>query len=194
MINKQNMNLKFREEKVIKAFVFSIGEKTTELCVELMEKYGFEVVLYQDQTSLWEKLKRFYAEALDTEDNVFVRIDADVIPNKNVKRLAKDSLGWTCASGYDWYKQDRGAISIHVMDRATIKKCLEHIEEAKEKVRPETYLWRLESVNPSTRIIEDYSCGVHGYGQQKHRARIKALKDSRGQSYDWDLVERIEKL
>lgn len=181
-------------DNTIKAFVFSIGEKTTDLCCELMEKYGFEVILYRDETSLWEKLKRFYTEALDTEDNVFVRIDADVIPNNNVKRLVKDSLGWTCASGWDWYKQDRGAISIHVMDRFTIKQCLENIYEAKNEVRPETYLWRLKDVNPFTSIEEDFSCGIHGYGQQDQRDRIKALKDSRGQSYDWYLVERIEAL
>lgn len=179
----------------MKAFVFSIGEPTTNLCVELMEKYGFEVVLYQDQTSLWEKLKRFYTEALETEDDKFVRIDADIIPNKNSMRLVEEfNKGWSCASGFDWYKQDRGAVSVHVMDRATVKKCLEHIEEAKDKLRPETYLWRLKEVNPLTQVVEEYSCGIHGYGQQRHRDRIKALKDSRGQSYDWDLVERIEAL
>lgn len=180
----------------VKAYIFSIGEHTTDLCVDLMNKYGFEThLIYNETSSLWDKLKYFYTVALETDDDVFVRVDADIIPNKNVNKLVKSfNYGWSCASGYDWYKQDRGAISIHVMDRATIKKCLEHIEEAKDKVRPETYLWRLDSVNPSTRVIEDYSCGVHGYGQQKHRARIKALKDSRGQSYDWDLVERIEKL
>lgn len=179
----------------MKAYVFSIGELTTDLCIELMERYGFEVILYQDQTSLWEKLKRFYTEALKTDDDVFVRIDADIIPNSNVERLLGDFInGWSCASGYDWYKQDRGAISIHVMDRATVKKCLEHIEEAKDKVRPETYLWRLPEINKFTDVEEDYSCGIHGYGQQLHRDRIKVLKDSRGQSYDWDLVERIEAL
>lgn len=180
----------------MKAYVFSIGEPTTDLCVELMEKYGFDVqLIYNETSSLWDKLKYFYTKALETEDDVSVRIDADIIPNRNVKRLVDDFInGWSCASGYDWYKQDRGAISIHVMDRATVKKCLKHIEEAKDKVRPETYLWRLKGVNNLTDVEEDYSCGIHGYGQQTHRDRIKALKDSRGQSYDWDLVERIEAL
>lgn len=179
----------------MKCYVFSIGEKTTDLCVELMQNYGFEVVLYKDQTSLWEKLKRFYTEALETDDKWFMRIDADIIPNKNVNRLVNGAkLSWSCASGYDWYKQDRGAISIHVMDRWVIGECLENIYEAKDKIRPETYLWRVKNINPHTEVVTDFSCGLHGYGQTEHRDRIKTLKYNRNQSYDWNLIERIEAL
>lgn len=190
----------------MKAYVFSIGEKTTDLCVELMKEYGFEVVVYQDQTTLWEKLKRFYTEALESGDEDVMRIDADIIPNINSLKLTaycSDSMGgsgtstpktWVCASGFDWYKQDRGAISIHVMHRDIIKKCLEHVEEAKDEVRPETYLWRLEDVNPHTLVVEDRSCGIHGYGQGDHRDRIKDLKHMRNQKYDWKLLEKIEAL
>jgi len=71
----------------MKAFVFSIGERTTGLCVEQLEKMGFEVILYKDNTSLWDKLKRFYTEALETNEDKFLRIDADIIPNQNVKDL-----------------------------------------------------------------------------------------------------------
>lgn len=177
----------------MKCFVFSIGEKTTDLCVELMKEYGFEVILFQDDTSLWEKLKRFYTEALESEDDAFMRIDADIIPNRNVIRLSEDA-GWSCASGYDWYKQDRGAISIHVISRNIIEKCLEHIEEAKDKVRPETYLWRLPEVNPYTSIRDEFNSGIHGYGQKDQRDRIKQLKHIRNQSYDWELLDRIEDL
>lgn len=178
----------------MKAFVFSIGEKTTDLCCELMKEYGFEIILYQDHTSLWDKLRRFYKEALETEDKAFLRIDADIIPNKNVLKLITEPGFWNCAVGYDWYKQDRGSISIHVMDRQIIKDCLDRIDEAKDEIRPETYLWRLPEVNPLTGTITNYSCGIHGYGQRDHRQRIKDLKHNRGQKYDWELIDRIEAL
>lgn len=179
----------------MKCYVFSIGESTTDLCVELMKSYGFEVVLYQDDTSLWHKLKRFYTEVVESGDQWAMRIDADIIPNSNVKKLADTTtLSWACASGYDWYKQDRGAISVHVMNSWVIKQCLENIYEARDRARPETYLWRVEDINPHTEIIEDFSCGLHGYGQTDQRQRIKALKHLRNQTYDWDLVERIEAL
>lgn len=176
----------------MKCFVFSIGEKTTDLCCELMREYGFEVILYQDQTSLWEKLKRFYTEALATKSDAYFRIDADIIPNRNVLRL--QSIGWTCASGFDWYSQDRKAISIHMMTRPIVEKCLEHIEEAKEENRPETYLWRLKEVNPFTHIQDEFNSGIHGYGQADQRDRIKELKHIRNQPYDWSLLDRIEAL
>lgn len=177
----------------MKCFVFSIGEKTTALCCELMKEYGFEVILYQDQTSLWEKLKRFYTEALESDDYIFVRVDADIIPNRNVRNLTSN-YGWNCATGYDWYSQDRKAISVHVMERPIIEKCLAHIEEAKHEIRPETYLWRLPNVNPYTSTQTDFSCGLHGYGQKDHRVRIKDLKYNRNQFYDWALLDRIEAL
>lgn len=182
----------------MKCFVFSIGEPTTDLCCELMKEYGFEVILYKDQTSLWEKLKRFYTDALETVEKEFMRIDSDIIPNQNVHKLVEshrqEVLAWTCASGYDWYKQDRGSISIHVMDRKIIEECLEHIEEAKDMIRPETYLWRLPKVNQYTYVEDKFNSGIHGYGQTDHRDRIKELKYNRNQKYDWDLLDRIEAL
>lgn len=177
----------------MKCYVFSIGEKTTDLCVELMQEYGFEVILYQDQTSLWSKLKRFYTEALESQDDEFMRIDADIIPNRNVLKLGGLNY-WECASGFDWYSQDRKAISIHVMHRNIIEQCLAHIEAAKNEIRPETYLWRLPDINKHTHIRDLFNSGIHGYGQSDHRERIKELKHNRNQPYDWDLLDRIEAL
>lgn len=178
----------------MKAYVFSIGERTTDLCCDLLKEYGFDVVLFQDHTPLWEKLKRFYKEALESGDEWAMRVDADIIPNRNVIRLANRSKGWTCASGYDWYKQDRGAISIHVMERAVIEQCNKFVDDSANEIRPETYLWRLPEINDYTEVQEDFSCGIHGYGQQDHRDRIKNLKYLRNQKYDWDLLDRIESL
>lgn len=178
----------------MKAFVFSIGEKTTELCCELLKEYGFEVIVYKDQTSLWEKLKRFYLESLETDEEWFMRVDADIIPNRNTIELAKSASGWTCASGFDWYSQNRQAISIHVMHREIIEKCLRYIDEAENQVRPETYLWRKDEINGYTSIEDRFNCGLHGFGQKDQRDRIKNLKHIRNQSYDWDLLDRIEAL
>jgi hypothetical protein len=179
----------------MKIFVFSIGEQTTELAIDLLDKYGFDVeIIYNETSSLWDKLKYFYTKALEAGDEYIMRMDADIIPNENVKRLAEEDGGWVCATGYDWYKQDVGAISIHKMHRDVIVECLDHIDEAKNKDRPETYLWRLSNVNPLTRNQFDYACGLHGYGQRDQRQRIKDLKLMRGQVYNWDLIDEIESL
>lgn len=178
----------------MKAFVFSIGESTTDLCCELMSEYGFDVTLLKDDSTLWDKMKLFYATALQTSDNFFVRIDADIIPLPAVKNLRYQKTGWFCASGFDWYKMDTGAISIHTMGRDVIEKCMLHIDEAKNEIRPESYLWRLDDINSSTLIDNRYSYGIHGYGQKNERDRIKKLKSARHQTYDWELVDRIEKI
>lgn len=188
----------------MKAYVFSIGEKTTNLCCELLREYGYDIVLYQDQTSLWEKLKRFYTEALATEDRQFMRIDADIIPYEDVNNM-ENYHGWTCAWGFDWYKQQSGSISIHKINREVIELCLRYIEGAREENRPESYLWRHININqltgyhgqrddPAYSFDEDVLFGLHGYGQDDQRQRIKDLKSSRNQQYNWDLVERIERL
>lgn len=181
----------------MKAFVFSIGEKTTDLCVELMQEMGFDIILLQDKESLWHKLKKFYTEALETEDNEFVRIDADIIPNKRVLDLIKvnDGCMWHSAVGFDWYKQDRGSISIHHMKRDAVEICLENIESARDKIRPESHLWRIQEFHwPRVCHNVNINCGLHGYGQKEHRERIKALKYARGQEYQWDLIDKIEAL
>lgn len=181
----------------MKCFVFSIGEKTTDLCCELMRKYGFEVILLKDNSSLQQKLKRFYVEALSTKDNMFVRIDADIIPNQNAKEIPKfiaDYPMWECSVGWDWYSQNRKPISIHYMNRLAVQMCLNNVDKAEKEVRPETYLWRLPNINPYVHIDWTLARGLHGYGQTDQRKRIKELKDSRGQDYDWPLVERIEAL
>jgi len=181
----------------MKVWVFSIGESTTELCCELMERYGFEVVLLQDATTLWSKLKRFYTEALASEGDMFMRIDADIIPNSNVKVVNGHNSRypfWQCSAGFDWYKQDRGPISIHYMNRAAIGLCLKDIDKAEHESRPETFVWRLTKLNPYTHIDWTLNRGLHGYGQIDQRERIKNLKDERHQAYDWELVEAIEAL
>lgn len=182
----------------MKAFVFSIGERTTNLCIEQMEEMGFEVVLFQDRTtSLWEKLKKFYQSFLESGYETAVRIDADIIPNKNVLKLIaiKDQCLWHSAVGWDWYSQNRQSISIHHLKREAAEICLDNIELAKNKPRPETFLWRLQEFHhPRVCHNVDLSCGLHGYGQKNQRERIKNLKHLRGQDYDWQLVDKIEAL
>jgi len=177
----------------MKIWVFSIGENTTQLCCDLLKEYGFEVILIEDQSKLWDKLKRFYEEALQTNDTEFMRIDADIIPNSSIKDFTNVN-GWTCAEGFDWYKQDMGAISIHIMSRALVVKCLQNIDSAKDKNRPESHLWRIEDINLNVEISVDGCFGIHGYAQSNQRERIKELKQSRNQEYNWCLLDRIEDL
>lgn len=175
----------------MKAIVFSIGESTTSLCADQLTRYGFDVEVWLDGTSLANKLKRLYEY-----DEDILRVDADIIPNRFVKDVipSKDDW-WVCASGWDWYANEIRAVSIHYMRKEALRVGRKHIDEALNMVRPETYISRLpEFYNPRRFRTIDVAAGLHGYGQKPHRERIKQLKDKRGQDYDWSLVERIEDL
>lgn len=179
------------EGRKVKAIVFSIGESTTPLCADQLDRYGFDVEVWIDKSSLWEKLKRLYEFNEDV-----LRVDADIIPNRFVKEVIphKDDW-WVCASGWDWYANELRPISIHYLRKEALRVGRDHINEAEEESRPETYIWRLpDFYNPRRCRVIDVAAGLHGYAQKDQRERIKGLKARRGQDYDWGLVERIERL
>lgn len=175
------------------AFITSTNEPTTELCRWSLDRLGFTTVLYIDQTSLWNKLEGIFEEA--TED--FLRVDADVVCNKNVLDLvAMKSKWWYQATTYDWFKQDITSGGIQFIKKECIPIVNKHIQEAKEQERPESYLYRLEEFhNPRRCISYDKICGLHGFAQSDVN-RIRETKLRRGQfeNYDWELAERLSAL
>lgn len=171
--------------------MFSIGEPTTEIAKWAVERQGFEVVLYQDKTTLWAKLKRM----LEEFDEDILRVDADVICNDRIKYLKPGGKTvWTQSHCYDWYKQNVIPCSVGVITAEAMNTCRTLIDEYKNDSRPETRLWRLDPFH-SPRIcrVLPTVVGVHGY-KQTDLARIKAQKAERGQAYDWELYEAVSKL
>ena len=179
----------------MKAYIFSIGETTTDLCVSQLKKMGFEVHLLHDKTSLWSKLKQFYQYAYEDADDSVLRVDADIIPNQNVLELIKldDGCWWHQSLAFDFYRQDLIPASVSHMRFEAIKLARENIDRFEHDSRPETAIYRLEEFHYPRRChIANIVTGLHGYGQADQRERIKQLKHFRGQEYDWDLVARIE--
>jgi hypothetical protein len=175
------------------AYITSINEPTTEICRWALDRLGFTTVLYIDQTSLWNKLEGIFEEATDD----FLRVDADVIVNKNVLDLvALDELWWYQGMTYDWHKQDVTNGGVQFIRKECIKPVLKHIKEAEEQERPESYLYRLEEFhNPRMCDTYDKVCGLNGY-KQNDIQRVKETKLRRGQyhNYDWELAERVSAL
>lgn len=177
----------------MKAIVFSIGEVTTALCAELLNEFGFDVQVWQDKTSFYDKLNKFY-KAFDED---ILRIDADIIPTANVKKLVQleDNCIWHQCMGWDWYKHDIAPISINYYRQPMFETARQHIEKAKYLNRPESYIYRLEQFHwPRVCHVTDLVCGLHGYKQTDQRQRIKILKAEREQDYDWALVDKLEAL
>jgi hypothetical protein len=175
----------------MKAFITSRRESTVELCVWSLERLGFEVELLSTNTTLWQKLY----DISQIVDDDYVRVDADVIVNRNVLKLIEQKkLWWYQSEIFDWYKQDVGHGGIQFIRKQALPAIREHIEEAMHENRPETYLSRLEEFhNPRRFGTFEQVCGVHGWNQDiADIERAKAVKASRRQSgFDWELAEKM---
>lgn len=175
------------------AYVTSIGETTTELCIWALERQGFKVKLINDPTSLWDKLRRIFADA----EGDFLRVDADVIVNRNVRQIVKQrELWWYQGLTYDWHKQDITHGGVQFVRKQAIPFVNEHIQEARRQERPESYLYRLSAFhNPRMCGTYEKVCGLNGY-KQSDVQRVKDTKSRRGQmdDYDFELSEKVSAL
>ena len=183
----------------IKAIVTSIGEPTTELCVWSLERNGFKVKLIENPgTTLAEKLKLIYA----TTDENFLRVDADVIVNKNctpnaIRALHQDeNIWWQQFLTYDWFKQDLTWGGVQYIKKQVLPILNANIDKFLTAERPESQMYRLDEFdNPRRCVGVDICMGLHGYGI-KNIKRVIETKQRRNQFYDYDfeLAEKLNKL
>lgn len=181
----------------MKAYVTSIGEATTDLCVWSLQRSGFDVELIQDKTTLWDKLNRIYNKA----DHDFVRVDADVVPNKMLTPQAVNLAGaniswWLQFQTFDWHKQGLSWGGIQFIRKEALPYLRDSADKFSDKIRPETELTRIPQFYSPRRFesIPDVM-GLHGY-KATDLKRVKELKAMRNQSpnYDWELEERLNAL
>lgn len=172
----------------MKAFVTSIGEPTTDLCVWSLERQGFDVSVIQDKTSLAHKLKVIYNQA----DEDFIRVDADVICNRNVTKLeAPYGVWWLQGLTFDWWKMDITPGGVQLITKRALPYLREAITVIKDQDRPETEMYRLpEFHNPRRCLTSDLVCGLNGWGQNDIQ-RVKKVKAGRGQEYDFQIAEKL---
>lgn len=175
----------------MKAYVFSIGEPTTKLCVDALKAQDLEVILYQDGSRFTEKYKRMLKEA---EDDVFLRVDADIIVNHRVKEYLEQAKDWSCPYGWVWWQQDLQPISVMHYTREVIEIIKGHVYDKAfvHTPRPEQYMWSLPELQDKIHKIE-VPVGLKGYGV-RDLAPVKERKADRGQTYNWRWIERINEL
>lgn len=181
----------------MRAVITSIDETTTDLCEWSLNRLGFRTYIVRSQkTTLYQKLVTLF-DIQDIMDEDFIRVDADVVVNKNVLELIKkEELLWYQALTFDWFKQDVTHGGIQFIRKESFPIIKKHLHEAERMERPETYLSRLQEFH-NPRVFGTYEkiCGLHGY-KQKDVERVKLTKFRRGQqdNYDWELAERLEEL
>lgn len=176
----------------MKAFVTSIGESTTELCVWSLERQGFDVeLILNPETTLAHKLEEIYNLA----DDNFLRVDADIVVTNKVKLLdlPKD-IWWVQAQCFDMHAQDIIYGGIQMISKEALPALRKHIINQQSAERPETAMYRLEEFYKPRRCQSvDLICGIHSFGKQDMQ-RIQATKARRGQSanYDFELANKMQ--
>lgn len=177
----------------MKAYVTSIGEKTTEMCCRQLEKYGFEVVLFNREEKWITKYIRFLGVANEN----CIRVDADIVVNENIKKCGKEDCFITptlellgaqyCV--YDFYKNNvkvgqpvfytKEAISIINRNLKTL-----------DRSRPEASAWRIPEIDKRI-LTSDLVVGMHGFFQDNdamNRAKQNKINRSQIKDYDFDLA------
>jgi len=179
----------------VKAYVTSVGELTTDLCIWALERNGFHVeLIYNETSSLAEKLQVIYERATDT----FLRVDADVIVNRNCTPNLKGVNWWTQYMTFDWYKQDRTHGGVQLIGKECISILREKIKDyLREDIdRVESQLYRCEELDYPRRCSSvPIIMGITNY-KRLDVDYIKQVKERRGQlnDYDWELTERLNQL
>jgi len=175
----------------MKAYLTSIGERTTDLCKWQLERFGFEVVLLDEKEPWFEKYQRF----LNTANEDCIRIDADVIPNKKIQGLVMCE-GYLMVQSlvYCFYRNDVTEKS-PILYRAEALGIIRRNLNKLDRFRPETGAWRLPEIVNRTWTFETI-VGCHGFFQRKedilrgieNKVRIRNRQEDR---CDFDLVRRI---
>lgn len=177
----------------MKAFITSVGEPTTDLCIWSLERLGYEVVIMQGDTTLAEKLQQIYEVA---EDH-FLRVDADTIVNRNVLKLGeyeKDAW-WVQPQTFDWYKQDLCHGGVQFIRKEAIPALRAEIKKALHAERPETQVWRSpQFYHPRRCVSVDSVCGLHGYKNDLNKAEQVKIRRGQINNYDFELARRINEL
>ncbi len=177
----------------MKAYVTSIGEITRDLCVWSLVRNGFEVVLIEDSSSLADKLKAIY----DIADDDFIRVDADVVPNRwltpsKVMQIPEEAW-WMQYSCYGWFTQNKIYGGVQFIKKEALPALRNNVVRLRNTIRPETELSRIsEFYNPRRFVSSEDIMGIHGFAA-KDIDRIKQVKRERKQydNYDWELGERL---
>lgn len=181
----------------MKAYVCSIGEATTELCCEQLERYGFEIVLLDEIEPWINKYKKFITEANES----CLRIDADIIVNKNIQEIKEFCNSYNTDkkmiqfSYWDYYKNDIGIGNPIWYSRDCLSLLKANINKILE-FRPETSAWRLPEIVDETETNE-LVVGIHGIAQKElhiENAKDNKIKRKQINDYDFDLVNRINKI
>jgi hypothetical protein len=183
----------------MKAYITSIGERTTDACAAQLKRLGYDVVLIGGVERWDDKYRRFLGMA----DEDCLRVDADVILNgelttevlEKLSRLYGRSL-MLQFSIFDFCSMNVRQGQPIFYRKAVLEKIRRNLSFMNHS-RPEAWAWRLPEINPHTSMISDRIVGIHGFFQtQKEIDRAIEHRIARKQEdeIELDLINDLKKL
>jgi hypothetical protein len=185
----------------MKAFVTSIGERTTKICCDQLKRFGYEVVLLDGQEPWPQKYRRFISEA----DEDCIRIDADIIPNTeiadipNVIKAITEMFEGTLMvqfNTYDLYRNNVGVTSPVWYSKKALEIIREQFPNLTDLGRPEASAWRLPAIVRHT-LTAPRVVGLHGFFQDyaSFNRHLKHKQERHQEAdYDLDLARKLTSL
>jgi hypothetical protein len=178
----------------MKAFITSVGERTTDICIERLNYFGFETVVFRKQETWWDKYKHFISQASEP----CIRVDADTIINANIIPALLDIDPEKYMVQFHYYclysNSVRIGCPVYYNEKALeiIKRNLGTLNHE----RPETFAWRLPEINNGHNFTDPSIVGIHGFYQDVETIiRAKNNKLIRKQDgFDFELALNLANL
>lgn len=185
----------------MKAYLTTIGELTTDICKKQLERFGYEVIVLGGIEAWPDKYKRF----IETANEDCIRIDADIVPNENIKEIAGEVIHKTKILGekilmmqfhcYDFYKNMIGISSPVYYSKEALEIIRKNLKQVDMR-RPEANAWRLPQINEFTHTSQKV-VGLHGFFQDEaayFRAMQNKIDRRQMHLYDFQLAEQLMKV
>lgn len=184
----------------MKAYVTSIGEVTTDLCVWALQRNGFEVEVIHNPGLLVDKLKAIYEMA----DQDFIRVDADTVVNKDFTPdfvlNAMDNFPyrwWLQFMTFGWHRQNMIHGGVQFIKKEALPALRASVDAVHDQDRPETMLTRIPAMYNPRRFdsLEDVCVGLHGFAAADvDRVISQKKKRDYFNDYDFELAAKLEDL
>lgn len=176
-------------------FLTSCDEKTAGIAKDQIIKLGFYIVHLDKKEEWFDKYQRFIRLASNAPYDYFIRVDADVILNKNIKTAYQNFLAsgalFGQANTFSFYANDL-VDSVCFYSMESIKIISDNITKL-DPDRPETSASRLPEINHK-KISLPETVGMNSFFQNNaHFTRhLNHKKDRKQMShYDFDLATKL---
>lgn len=182
------------------AYVTSVGERTTDVCVWALKRNGWKVEIMSEREPWPDKYARF-VEIAAHEAVPCLRVDADQILGKiATPQFMLEKLGDGLFAQFRLFDLYQMA-PFHTSPLFYLPEALQQAHklisrEQMDETRPEASIMRHPSLDPHRRD-HDEIIGIHGFYQDFETVeRAKANKRARGQMdrYDFALADKLTKL